>query len=208
MHRISLEIYSKLRWMNASGEARRLKDALDILYLCYYLSTVFIYLFLLCEVLLIKHIKVLLSDFISPARSYLWAPDLDPSCLIFNYSSAFLTCTSNTVNTKLDGDLPLKTCPFQGSSSHGHHKPFEPKVCVVLTPPTPRLQLPIHPGACGFSSQHMHISFSTWAVPWTKPLSSLSFVTVISRSTGAVLASSLASLSFSPLKKFISSFGK
>lgn len=71
MHRISLEIYSKLRWMNASGEARRLKDALDILYLCYYLSTVFIYLFLLCEVLLIKHIKVLLSDFISPARSYL-----------------------------------------------------------------------------------------------------------------------------------------
>ena len=72
MHRISLEIYSKLRWMNASGEARRrLKDSLDILYLCYYLSTVFIYLFLLCEVLLIKHIKVLLSDFISPARSHL-----------------------------------------------------------------------------------------------------------------------------------------
>lgn len=174
MHRISLEIYSKLGWMNASGEAkRRLKDALDVLYLCYYLSTIF---FLLCEVLLIKGVKVLLSDFISPARFHLWAPDLDPSCLIFNYSPAFLTSIFNTVNTKLDGDLPLKTCPFQGSSSHGHHEPFEPKVCVVLTPPTPWLQLPIYPGACGFSSQHMHVGFSTWAVPWTKQLSSLSFV--------------------------------
>lgn len=70
MHRISLEIYSKLGWMNASGEAkRRLKDALDVLYLCYYLSTIFF--FLLCEVLLIKGIKVLLSDFISPARFHL-----------------------------------------------------------------------------------------------------------------------------------------
>ena len=118
------------------------------------------FFFLLCE--------VLLSDFISPARFHLWAPDLDPSCLIFNYSPAFLTSIFNTVNIKLDGDLPLKTCPFQGSSSHGHHKPFEPKVCVVLTPPTPWLQLPIHPGACGFSSQHMHVGFSTWAVPWTK----------------------------------------
>ena len=44
MHRISLEIYSKLGWMNASGEAkRRLKDALDVLYLCYYLSTIFFF---------------------------------------------------------------------------------------------------------------------------------------------------------------------
>lgn len=49
MHRISLEIYNKLGWTNAPGEAeRRLKDALGVLHLCYYLSAFFFYYVKFC----------------------------------------------------------------------------------------------------------------------------------------------------------------